>query len=69
MKYLLKENQAEEIRKKYKNAYISEITGLSMCYVSLILNRRREVPKRIAYVFTKAINRDYEINELFDLVR
>ena len=68
MKYILKEGKADEIRKKYKNTYISSITGLSTCYVSLILNGKRQVSKRIAYPFTKAVNSEYEIEDLFERV-
>lgn len=69
MKYLLKPDVAEEIKEKYKNGYISKRSGLSVCYVSLILNRRRAVQKRIAYAFTKSVNSEYEIRDLFEQVR
>ena len=68
MKYILRPDISEEIREKYKNGYISKKSGLSVCYVSLILNRRRAVQKRIAYAFTKSVNSEYEINDLFELV-
>ena len=69
MKYILKSSVAEQLREKYKNGYIAEKSGLSMCYVSLIMNRRRDVQKRIAYAFTKSVGSDLEINDLFDMVR
>lgn len=69
MKYILKQSVAESIKEKYKNGYISKKSGLSMCYVSLIKNRKREVQKRIAYAFTKSIGSELEINDLFDIVR
>ena len=68
MKYLLKADTSVKIREKYKNSYISKKTGISNCYVSLIVNRRREVPKRIAYTFTKAIDSELEITDLFEIV-
>ena len=68
MKFLLKEDIATKIREKYKNSYITGTTGLSMCYVSLIMNRRRPVPKRVAYLFTKTIDSEYEIEDLFERV-
>lgn len=69
MKYILKQNVADQIKEKYKNGYIAKRSGLSMCYVSLIMNRRREVQKRIAYAFTKSVGSDLEINDLFEMVR
>lgn len=69
MKYILKPNIAEQIKEKYKNGYIAKRSGLSMCYVSLITNRRREVQKRIAYAFTKSVDSELEINDLFEQVR
>lgn len=68
MKYLLKQEKINEIKRKYKNSYICDTTGLSPCYVSLIMNRRRKVNKRIAYPFTKAVDSELEIEDLFERV-
>lgn len=68
MGYLLKEEKAEEIRKKYRNSYIAEQLGLSGAYVSLILHRKRQITKHVAYSFTKIINMDLEILDLFERV-
>ena len=68
MKYLLKKEASEMIRSKVRNKYISEQVGLSMCYVSLIVNRHRPIPKRLAYTFTKVIGLNYEIEDLFEPV-
>ena len=65
MKYLLKEEKAEEIRKKYHTSYLKEASGISTCYVSLIKNRKRAVPKRVAIAFTKAIDNNLEVEDLF----
>lgn len=69
MGYLLKEDVAKNIRKKYKNGYLSEIIGISPTYVSLIFHRKRIIPRRLAYAFTKAINSELEINNLFELIK
>ena len=69
MNYLLKEDTSKEIVEKYKNKYIAEKVGISVPYVSLILHRHRPIPKRVAYAFTKAINSEYEIEDLFELVK
>lgn len=68
MRYILKENASELIKKKYKNSYIIDSVGLCASYISQIINRRRAVPKNVAYTFTKAINSEYEIIDLFDRV-
>ena len=69
MRYLLKEDTSEIIKKKYKNTYIVDTVGLCASYVSQIVNRRRAVPKNVAYTITKAINSEYEISDLFDRVK
>lgn len=69
MRYMLKENTASLIKKKYRNSYIMETVGLCSSYVSQIINRKRAVPKNVAYTFTKAINSEYEIENLFDKVK
>lgn len=68
MGYLLKEDKAEEIRNKYKNFYFEKELGISKVYVSLILNRHRKIPKRVAYCFTKAVDSEAEINDYFEVV-
>ena len=68
MGYYLKEEIAKEIREKYKNSYIINKTGISQSLVSLILHRKRHIPKKTAYSFTKVINSEYEIEDLFERV-
>lgn len=68
MKYVLKQGKADEIKQKLKNKYIADVSGLSLCYVSLIMNGRRKVNKRIAYPFTKAVDSELEIDDLFERV-
>ena len=69
MRYILKKDTSEIIKKKYRNSYIVETVGLCASYVSQIINRKRAVPKNVAYTFTKAINSELEINDLFDRVK
>ena len=68
MGYKLKEEVALALRKKYKKGYIASIVGLSDAYVSQIFHRKITIPKRLAYSFSKAINSEYEIKDLFELV-
>jgi len=66
--YILKEEVAEEVRNKFKNKYLADTIGISLPYVSYILHRKKNVSKRLAYFFTKTINSEKEIEDLFDLV-
>ena len=68
MGYYLKEDVAKEISSKYRNSYIVEKLGLSKPYVSLILHRKRPIKKHIAYSFTKVIDMNLEIEDLFERV-
>lgn len=67
MSYKLKEEKAEEIKKKYKNSYFIDNIGISACYVSLVLNRKRDVSKKVAYCFTKLIDSEAEISDFFEV--
>lgn len=69
MRYMLKENSANTIKEKFKNSYFVNNMGLSESYVSLIINRRVALPKNTAYMFTKMVNSEYEISDLFDRVK
>lgn len=68
MGYILKEKEAEYIRSKYKSFYFQEQLGISKVYVSLILHRKRTIPKRTAYCFCKAIDSEAEIEDYFEVV-
>ena len=67
MKYYLKKEVAEKLKKKYRSTYFIEAVGISKCYTSLILNRKRHCPKRVAYCFTKAIDENAEIDDFFEV--
>lgn len=69
MRFMLKEDTSLLIKKKIKNTYLIDTIGLCPSYVSQIVNRKRAVPKNVAYTFTKAINNEYEIEDLFDRVK
>lgn len=67
MSYILKEEKAEEIKNKYKNSYFKEKLDLSGTYVSLIVNRKIPISKRLAYAFTKVIDVNAETEDYFEL--
>lgn len=67
--YLLKEKASNEIIKKYRINYIAKEIGKSISYISIVVHRHRTLPKSTAYAFTKAINSELEIEDLFDRVK
>jgi len=68
MRYLLRPNCAELIKNKYKNNYIATRLDLSATYVSLVLHRKRAIAKHLAYAFTKVIDSDANVEDLFEAV-
>lgn len=68
MSYIIKKDKAEEIKNKFRNLYIAEVLGKNPSSVSLILNGKLRIPKTTAYAFTKVIDRDLEIDDLFERV-
>lgn len=69
MRYILKKDSSELIKKKYRNTYLIDTVGLCSSYISQIINRKKAVPKNVAYTFTKAINSEYEIDDLFNMIK
>lgn len=69
MRYILKKEVAEKLKKTYKNMYIAERLGLSEPYVSSIMNRRKALQKHVAYCFVKTFDNEAEIKDMFDLVK
>lgn len=65
MKYLLK----EEYLGKYKNSYIADRLDLSRVYVSWILNRKRPIAKHMAFAFTKVVDINAEVEDIFEIVK
>lgn len=68
MSYSLKEEVSKEFRKKYKNQYIVDNIGMSKTYISLILNRKRNCPKQVAFAITKLIDSEAEVTDFFEEV-
>ncbi len=64
--FILKEKEAERIKRKYKETYIAEEVGISTTYVSLILARKKTCPKRTAFCIAKTISENAEIDDFFE---
>ena len=67
--YLLKEDVANYLKEKYKQEYFAKEIGISGTYMSLIFNRKKTCPKRIAFCITKIMNKDAEIEDYFERVK
>ena len=67
--YILKEDEAKEISKKFRNQYLAETIGVSKQYISYIFHRKKHISKKLAYAFTKAVDNNSEILDLFEDVR
>ena len=63
--YRIKKEKSEMIKKKYKGTWLAEKLGVSAGYVSQIINYKL-VSKMIAYCFTKALDENFEIDDVFD---
>lgn len=68
MSYILKEDKRNEIKEKFRNKYLAKTLGKTECYICLVLNRKLTCPKTTAYSFTKIIDKDLEIEDLFERV-
>ena len=68
MSYRLKEDVAEDIKKKFRGVYLANTLGRTQSYIALLLNRKMQCPKTTAYVFTKIVDKDLEIDDLFERV-
>ena len=68
MSYCLKKDKAQEIKAKYKASYLVQGIGISKSYISLMLNGKKNCPKRIAYCVVKFLDNDAEIEDYFDYV-
>jgi len=68
MSYVLKQDKAKEIKKKYLGTYLAETLGITRGYMSRLLNGKVKCPKTTAYAFTKIVDRDLEIDDLFERV-
>lgn len=66
--YRLKEGMYEQIKESHPRFRIKELAekvGIKSTFTSLILNRRRTCSKMTAYCICKALNSNYEVNDLF----
>lgn len=66
--YKIKKGMKDKIRKIIRFNKLAEKVGINECYMSEIVNGRREsISKSLAYMICKAISPDLEINDVFDV--
>ena len=68
MNYLIKEDVAKKIKFMYKWKYFMDELGISKSYLSLVMTRKKAIPKRSAFAFTKLIDKDADILDYFEMV-
>ena len=68
MSYIIKKDKAEEIKNKLRNLYIAETLEKNPSSISLILNGKLTIPKTTAFAITKVIDKDLEVEDLFERV-
>lgn len=67
--YRIKQEKIKDIKRYGTVRQIAEKVGLSEGYVSQVLKGTRDVKeKRCAYAITKAINENYGIENLFEII-
>lgn len=67
--YLLRDDKIEYLKGKYRQDYFAKEIGVSDTYISFIFKQKKTCPKRIAFCFVKAINKDAEIEDFFVRVK
>lgn len=64
--YSIKKEVAEGIKRKYVIDNLAKECGLSHCYMSLVMNGKKFKSKPIAYIITKMVDKEKEIEDFFD---
>ena len=68
MSYLMKKDVAEKIKNTFRGQYFIDELGISKSYLSLVLTRKKKIPKRSAFAFVKLIDKDGNVLDYFDEV-
>ena len=64
--YKFKEEKKDEIINRFKLSYIAKEIGISLTYLSNVLNGKVACKKVIAYCITKNIDTEKEIEYFFE---
>jgi len=63
--YSFRVEKKEEIINKYKLSYIAGEVGISLTYLSNILNNKTDCKKVVAYCITKIVDNTKEVDYFF----
>ena len=67
--YIIKDGLKNHIKKIISNREIANKVGITEGYISQILNaRKKNISKTMAYAIAKAISKDSEINDIFNII-
>lgn len=66
--YKFKTEKKEEITSKYKLLFIAEGIGITLSYLSNVLNGKINCKKTIAYCITKIVDSEKEIDYFFEKI-
>lgn len=65
---VIKPGMKDLIRKKVKFNELARRVGVNRCYMSEIMNGRREtISKTLAYAICKAISPELEVSDIFNI--
>lgn len=65
---IIKPGMKDLIRKKVKFNELARRVGVNRCYMSEIMNGRREtISKTLAYAICKAISPELEVSDIFNI--
>lgn len=65
--YIMKKSVINKIKKYGIVRKLSQTTGYCESYISQVLNRERTIPKKAAYIITKMISSNLEIEDVFEI--
>lgn len=66
--YLFKKELKQEITDKYKISYLAKQIGIHQVQLYRILDNKTNTSKPVAYLFTKLIDKEKEIDDFFTKV-
>jgi plasmid maintenance system antidote protein VapI len=66
--YKFRAEKREEIINKFKISYIAEQVGISLSYLSRVINGRKNCTKVVAYCITKMVDSEKEVDYFFEKI-
>lgn len=67
-KYVIKPEVALAIKNTFKYSYFIKELGYTKSYISLVLSGKKSVPRSSAYAFTKVVNYESKVEDMFDVI-